>query len=269
MRIPCLIALAIAAGFSTTAATGHEFWIDPHEFQIAPGENIVADLRVGQGFTGVAFSYLPPKFRLFDIVRGDQREAVSMRMGDRPAMDVPALGNGLNVVLHVTTDQRITWSDPEKFRSFVRHKGAAWVLDEHARRGLPDSGFSEFYSRYAKSLIAVGDGAGEDARFGLLTEIVLLENPYTDNMSDGIDLQVFYDGAPRRDAQIEVFARSGETVEKTTVPADGNGRATVPVRPGVVYLLDAVVLRAIEPAFETGPVWESLWASTTFRVPAN
>ena len=75
-------------------------------------------------------------------------------------MNITAPGEGLLTLIHVTTDSRISWDEWEKFESFVRHKDAAWVLDEHRARGLPETGIKENYSRYAKSLVAIGDGDG-------------------------------------------------------------------------------------------------------------
>jgi uncharacterized GH25 family protein len=116
----------------------------------------------------------------------------------------------------------------------------------------------------------VGSGAGADFEAGLLTEIVALENPYTGEMSDGIDVRVLYEGAPRRETQIEVFEKAAdESVTIFTLKTDAEGHATVPVKPGYRYMLDAVVLREPGPevAAEKNVQWESLWANLTFEVP--
>lgn len=252
------------------AAKGHEFWIDPEVFTPEVGGPIVADLRVGQEFRGSGMSYLPPEFRRFDYLLGDRIEAVPGRIGDRPAVQMDAPDDGLMVLVHETTDKIVTYREMEKFGNFVRHKDAEWVLDVHRAKGFPVDTFREVYSRYAKSLVGIGDGQGDDRAFGLLTEIVALENPYTGDMSDGIDVAVLYQGAPRADAQVEIFERAPDgLVEITTVKTDGNGRATVPVRTGYAYMLDAVVLREPDPALaqDRNAIWESLWANLTFAVP--
>ena len=99
-----------------------------------------------------------------------------------------------------------------------------------------------------------------------------MENPYTDDMSDGIDVRLLYQGAPRQDEQVEIYERTEDgEVSVSTVRTDGDGIATVPVKAGARYMLDAVVLR--EPsttlANERNIAWESLWANLTFGVPAN
>ena len=62
----------------------------------------------------------------------------------------------------------------------MKHKAFDSVLEDHQARGLPDTGFRESYRRYAKTLIAVGDGAGNDPSIGPASEIVALSNADTD-----------------------------------------------------------------------------------------
>ena len=252
-----------------TTAKGHEFWIDPMSHQVDAGEPVVAAIRVGQEYKGSSYSYIPQNFRRFEVGFGGEISPVNGVIGDRPAASVPTNGDGLMVLIHATTDTTLGWSSWEKFVNFVKHKDAEWVLEAHSARGLTEGDRRELYSRYAKSLVAVGSGEGADFETGLLTEIVALENPYTGEMSDGIDVRVLYEGAPRSETQIEVFEKaSDESVTIFTVQTDMDGQATVPVKPGHRYMLDAVVLREprAEVAVEKNVQWESLWANLTFEV---
>ncbi|MFA8387724.1 MAG: DUF4198 domain-containing protein [Pelagibaca sp.] len=248
--------------------SAHEFWIDPVEYSVASDGTLVATLRVGENFAGAEQPYLDRSFERFDMQCAGRLAPVPGRAGDRPALNVAAPRDGLCVIIHQTTDYLLTYNEWQKFVDFVEHKDFDGVLAQHAARGLPESGFVELYSRHAKSLIAVGDGAGRDAKVGLLTEIVAEANPYTDNMAGGLPIRVLYNGAPRADAQVELFARPPSGRVKVTLHrTDANGRVILPVQPGYAYLADAVVLRPLEPRAENDPVWESLWASLTFAVP--
>lgn len=262
--------LAVALLSIPQLGFGHEAWIDPERHMVAPGDRIVAAARVGEGYEGASYAFLPPQFLRFDYALGDVVAEVPSRIGDRPAVSMPAPGEGLVALILVSKDSSLVWDEWEKFASFVTHKDADFALDRHRERGLPDEGFKELYSRHAKSLVAVGDGAGSDRAFGLETELVALENPYTGDMEDGLDVELLYRGEPRGEAQIEVFEKdaAGDVVI-STVTTDAAGRATIPVRPGRRYMLDAVVLRepAADKAETSGAVWESLWANLTFAVP--
>ncbi len=254
------------AGAAPLAA--HEFWISPKAYTIEPGGQLVADIRVGQMFRGAAYAYIPNEFKRFDLVQGNAVMPVEGRIGDRPALKMAPPGEGLVVVVHQTGNSVLTYTEARKFRNFVTEKDFAWALEEHAARGLPETGFRERYSRYGKSLIAVGSGVGSDRAVGLETEIVALANPYTDDVSRGLPVRVLYQGQPRVDTQVEIFTNAPDgLVTKTAVRTDARGVAVIPVRPGHEYLVDAVVMRALEPPTANSPVWESLWASLTFAVP--
>lgn len=268
MRLIPLIALTALLLSPAQPVAAHEFWISPNTYMINAGDQLLANLRVGENFKGGASVFLPDRFVRFDVVQDGEPQPVEGRIGDRPALNMPIREDGLLTIVHQTTHNLLTYRDPEKFESFLRHKDAAWVLEAHSERGLPETGFKEMYSRYAKSLIAVGAGEGSDAPVGLITEIVALNNPFTDDLTGGMTLQVLYEGAPRAQAQVEVFARgSDDTVTVTLHQTDEDGRVTIPVAPSTEYLVDAVLLRPVYSDSLDEPVWESLWASLTFSVP--
>ncbi len=268
MRLPILLTLVTMA-LSTAAAKAHEFWLSPEDYTVLPADVMLVRLRVGQGMEGPALSYLPQATARFEVVQGGSIRPVEGRMGDNPALAMVAGDEGLAVLVHETTDSQLTYSDFAVFQRFVAHKDFRTALADHAARGLPDTGFRETYRRYAKSLIAVGSGAGADRAMGLKIEIVALTNPYTDDLSTGMPLLVLLEGAARADAQVELFQTAPDgTVTTTLHRTDAEGRVTVPVLPGMEYLVDTVDLRALpndDPA--AGPVWHSDWASLTFHTP--
>lgn len=255
--------------FSAGSAKAHEFWVSPDEYRITAQDQIQARLRVGEKMKGAELSYLPNDTARFEVIEGEVARPVTARMGDNPALVMDPLGEGLVVVLHETTDARLVYKDFGVFTNFVTHKDAAWALEAHATRGLPQTGFTETFRRYAKSLIAVGDGAGSDRVVGSKIELVAEANPYTDDLSKGMPLRVLLDGTPRANAQVELFATHPDgTVSVSLHRTDNAGRVAVPVERGVAYLVDSVALTALENNDATlGPVWHSDWASLTFQVP--
>lgn len=250
-------------------AMAHEFWISPTQYELPSGGTLKAEFRVGQDFAGAGYVFVPGRSLRFEVVSAEGVTEVTPRVGDRPALNIPAPGEGLNVVVHETADLKLTYREFELFQRFIKHKDWAGLETVHKERGLPEMGFSESYRRYAKALMATGDGAGTDRYMGLDIEIVAVTNPYTDDLAEGMVVDVIYDGAARPDAQVEVFEKDpAGAVESFTTRTDETGRARFDVKPGHEYLVDSVVVRATDNSdFEAGPVWRSLWASLTFRVP--
>ena len=262
--------LALVLSLLALPVSAHELWIEPQEFQVAEGGKIVADIINGQDFAGTKLAYIPQRFAHFLVFRNGQPSQVTGRVGDQPAMDIGALGDGLHVAVYQARNATVDYETWEKFQKFVDHKGFGDVLSRHRARGLPEAGFDEVYSRYSKSLIGVGSGAGADSRTGLTTELVALTNPYTDNLSGGMRLQLFYNNDVRANTQVEVFAKSPTgQMTQAFYTTNGQGIATIPVQAGHIYMADAVVLRepTAQLAADTGAVWETLWANMTWAVP--
>ena len=242
-----------------------------------PADGILTgDLVNGEAFEGVRLPYLPQRTESYIRLHAGNIAEVEMRLGARPGLEIPASGNGLHVIAHQTSYSTVTYDEFAAFLRFAAHKdllgGEEAVLTAHRTRELPEDTFREAYARFAKTLVGVGDGAGEDQRLGLETELVALDNPYTDDLSEGMRVRLYYQGAPRTDEQVEIFERAPDgSVAISTVRTDMRGTAVIGVKPGHDYQLDAVVLREPSAALaaETDAVWETLWANLTFSVPAE
>ncbi|WP_018689652.1 DUF4198 domain-containing protein [Ahrensia kielensis] len=272
MWINRLRIFASVACLFSAPASAHEMWLEGVNYEIDVDEKIVSNLKVGQNFKGSTYSFFPDSFQRFDIALADQLKPVEGRLGNRPTVDINALGEGLNILLYQSNDMIVTYTEFDKFASFVTHKAFENTLAEHEQRGFPKDKFREVYSRYAKSLIGVGNARGADRSYGLETEIVALENPYTDKLDDGFDVKVLYQGSPRKNAQVEVFEKTADAeddVRVFTTRTNDDGIATIAVKPDHIYQLDAVVIRqpANALAQEKNAVWETLWANMTFATP--
>lgn len=260
--------LAVWWAICASIATAHEFWLEPDSFQVTPGASLSVRLKNGEEFQGTTLSFFPRNIARFDVVTKGAAQPVDGRLGDNPALDAPAPGSGLIVVVHETTPSFVTYKNWAKFQKFADHKDFGDWRTRHAALGYPDPPFRERYTRHAKALIAVGDGAGADAPRGLLTEFVALTNPYAPDFDGAMRVQVLLRGSPRGDVQVEVFDRApDDSVSITLHRTDADGIATIPVTPGHDYLFDAVVLEPI--AAPDKAVWDTFWAALTFGVPAR
>ena len=263
------LAFALLMGVTATPLLAHEFWIDSKKFQVETGEKLAAYTKNGQNFKGIDLAYFTKRAARFERVENGVTKPVKARLGDSPVFDKPVETEGLFTLIYQTNPERLTYTEWATFDKFAKHKAFKDVLGRHRSRGLNEEKFVEVYTRFAKGLFAVGTGAGEDAQQGLEIEIVALKNPYTDDVSQGLPVQVFYREKPRINTQVEIFERSSDgKTTITTIQTDGSGIALVPVKSGYAYLLDNVVIREPSPvlADKTGAVWETLWAALTFEV---
>lgn len=258
------------ATLMTGPVVAHEFWIEPVQYQVGESAELEAYLRNGENFEGFASAYVPQRTPRFELVTKGRTDPVVSRLGDNPALKMQPLQAGLNIVVHQSAVSVISYPNWEKFQRFADHKDFPDVLARHRARSLPEAEFREAYTRYSKSLIAVGDGVGSDQLTGLEIELVSLQNPYIDDVTGGITFKAYYQGEVRANGQIELFEKSpvGE-VSVTLYRTDDQGIVVLPVKSAHSYLVDMVVLREPSQALaeEKKAVWETLWASLTFAVP--
>lgn len=246
-------------------SSAHELWVEPEIWSVEPGAEIVADLRNGENFKGAALAWFDRSVARADLEIAGKTVPYSARMGDRPALVSEAFASGLAVLVHETTPSEIRYQTWKKFQKFIDHKDLGVSKSAHLAAGHPESGFTESYTRHAKSLVKVGDGAGQDRAFGLETEFVALTNPYAAEFDGQMRVKVLYNNAERANVQVEIFERGPDaSVDVRLTETDASGIATIPVQKGHSYLLDAVVLRG---STRDGAIYDTLWAALTFHVP--
>lgn len=257
--------LALATALTLCAATlhAHEFWVEPLSYQVQLGDEVRLDLRVGQMLQGRSYPYLSHKFARYELTDETGVRALSGNEGDLPSVVYKASVPGLHVVAYHALPERLTYDDFESFVAFVEEEGLATIIARHHERGLPETGFTEAYSRNAKALVQVGPMIDEqtDRVTGLPFELVALENPYSKR--DKLSVRLLWQGVKVPGAQVALFHRiaSGEVV-RSTYRTDLDGVVSIPLMSGGTYLLSAVHLE--ERSAESGEVWHSTWASLAF-----
>ena len=262
LRLLFVIALCLSR---PGLALAHEFWIEPEKYQVETNEPLIANLVIGQGFEGSPQMFFDTRIERFELRQGDQVAPYAGRMGDIPALTTELSEPGLLVIVPQTQPSSLKYQDWAKFQAFIDEKDLGDVRSRHDARGLPENGFYESYTRYAKALVSIGAGQGADQRTGMEIEFVVGANPYTDDLPQGLPIQLWYQEHPLTETQITVFDRASDgQVRVDRYISDHSGKAIVPTTPGHSYLLDAVVLRSAPQDSEA--VWDTLWASLTFFV---
>ncbi len=271
IRFSATLLASLLLSLSVTAQA-HEFWIEPRDFTPNVGAQLQADIKVGQRLTGRPLKFIPNLFESFEVIRGNERAAITSEDRAVPAVDEKNTEDGLVILAYSSTPRSLRYGIGMKFGRFLQKEGMPWVMERHQQRGLPEKGFVEAYSRFAKSLVKSGSGKGKDRTIGLELELVLLTNPYLATETN-LSVKVLWEGEPLAGAQLSAFFKpdsaSTEGMVLIRYQTDQDGVVTLPRpgRPGTM-LLNAVHM--IEPnkatMLKTGAVWESLWASTTFAI---
>jgi uncharacterized GH25 family protein len=249
---------------------GHELWIDTTDFKVEKDTLLNLNLRNGENFDGFSLGYFDRSVKELYWRQNGKKFNNNSRQGDNPALQISPTDNGLISIIYVSKPSIIKYKDFSKFQNFVIEKHSPNALEIHKNLDFPRENFSELYTRYSKALVGVGTSKGFDTENNLELELVALENPYADNMDDGIEILALYNGNPRAFSNLNVFERSNtdSSVNTFVVKTNDKGVAVVEVKNDCTYLIDNVIIRpANEKLFkERGVIWESLWAALTFSV---
>ena len=249
---------------------GHELWIDTTDFKVEKDTILNLNLRNGENFDGFSLGYFDRSVKELYWRQNGKKFNNNSRQGDNPALQISPTDNGLISIIYVSKPSIIKYKDFSKFQNFVMEKHSPSAVDIHKNLDFPLKNFSEIYTRYSKALVGVGTSKGFDTENNLELELVALENPYTDNMADGIEILALYNGNPRALSNLNVFERSNtdSSVNTFVVKTNDKGVAVVEVKNDCTYLIDNVIIRPANKKLfkDRGVIWESLWAALTFSV---
>lgn len=294
VRFSCLLASCLifwVAASPLNRSLAHEVWIEPNAPYLSPGEDLLADLRIGDMFSGDHLIYIPQQTERLLILTGGGSLDLTPRVGSRPVISVPAqkladYSGGL-VAVYQSANSYAHYSAQEKFFSFAEKKGAGGVRQGHQSRQLPESGFVERYKRFAKALITIGPASGKasektsgkdggkdggaihDRVVGMELEFLLLGKTRLSSSRQKFRFQLLYQGNLLPGAQVTLFSRDRDgAVVSSKMMTDEQGAVIISAEAGHRYLMDHVTLRDTDPDRDRNrPVWESLWASYTFAGP--
>lgn len=278
LRALALLLLATHAG----ATLAHEYWLDPVGTQWQAGDMLQADIRNGQDFTGTPYPFDPQGLARAGLISDHERRALTGRLGDYPAIEIPLTDAGLNLLLLETTRRELKYKAYSDFETFLDYHGLQAIKQRHKDRGLPSEGIVENYYRYCKALVdvtaadaspAISETNTEESAQGEPSnstaalqpqnqrfELVALENPFD---VDTLSLQLLFEAAPLENRQVELFHRnSNDVVARLTAVTDEVGIVRFDVSSSGDYLVNSVLL--LEPDAPTAH-WVTLWASLFFQ----
>lgn len=239
----------------------HEFWLQPESYVTKPGMTVPVRIKAGEGFEGIEYPWIPS--RAIEAGATPQHDVL------RPSPQLPALKltpakEGLTVLHYRSKPTELKYDRFQDFTDFLEEDGLQWVEARHRARKLPDTGWMEAFTRYAKTLIKVGDGEGQDNPGLMPYEWVALANPYT-TTAQTHTLQLLDKGKPVPDTQVTYFTRgSGATgeMERSIAYTDATGSVQIPALANTEYLVSSVIMT--ELGSEKLP-WQSHWISITFK----
>ena len=237
----------IAAALFSSAASAHDFWLEPSNYRPAVGELVTLRLRVGEHFHGDVVPRNPKLIERFIARQGSTETAIET--------DAIGIGEPGTIVIGYRSKPRRIELPAAKFEAYLAEEGLEHVIATRKNRGESDRPGRELFSRSSKSLLFAG-GSYEDVtkplgfRFELVPEAI---------PESTLTARLLFEGRPV--ANVLVIAMHSDGGQPVSARSDRDGRVVLPLARKGVWLAKAVHMIEAKSA---GADWESLWASLTF-----
>jgi len=256
-----IVATTVAALAAAPALQAHDFWIAPSRFHPDPGTTVAIGLRTGQNFVGDAVRRSDAGIERFFVRQAGRDEPVTGIDGADPAGWLRVDGEATAIVAYRSRPAFIEMP-PDKFEAYLRMEGLERIVEIRRQRGTSATPGREYFSRYAKALLAGRRESDAVTRpVGLEFEIVPEADP-TARLGP-FRGRVLYEGEPLAGALV-VAMLDGEPSAKLATRSDSRGSFTFSLpRPGV-WLIKSVHMIRVWWWFSRAD-WESFWASLTFE----
>ena len=247
--------------FQTTLVRAHEMWLEPINFTPTINETLSAHIKVGQNFNGESYPYIKSETKSLKLFNQQKLIKLKHRDGDYPAIQSLVKKKGLYVLSYESVPEKVNYSSFDQFKLFLEEQGI-WESWSKENRSFINSVIKEIYTRYAKSLIQVGNTYEEDFNTGLPFELIALKNPYLPNNNQGIPVVLLYNNKPFPNSTLTIFKRKNNNISIDKITTDQNGKAFIKFGGGGIFLINAVHFIKNK---KNNADWHSLWASLTFE----
>jgi hypothetical protein len=278
------LAAAVLLLAAARVSAGHDFWLVPDAFRLAPGGSLVVRGQTSSLFPTSESAVAAERIldaRLLGArdsaaVTDMGRAGTSLLLRHRPS----AAGQH---VLAVRIAPRFVRETPASLRRYMELEGAPELLAHYEGQGLlpaiesPDS-LTRSYEKYAKTIVEVGSGPRAFDRIaGHPLEIVPLSDPSSLGSGDTIGVRLLFRGVPLAGSHVHAGSIANTPSSRADTSAarraargdvhlvtDSAGVIRLPIRgPGIwnIRTLHIVPSSGIIPSD-----WEVHWATLVFLV---
>ena len=253
---------------AVSAASGHDYWIQPDALHPRAGAQVPVRLFVGDGFnpeTERNYSKkMTVRFQLLSPM-GKRNLMQADRNGQKPVAVITPQDSG-TYLLSMQRDWARIELKPKKFNDYLEHEGLQNILELRKKSGELDKVGNERYRRYLKSAVRVGDSTDGHyrRRLGHRLEIIPQSDPTVARAGDTVAFRVTFEGQPLRHVQLFALRRHDQQTTKQQQTTSAGGIAGFHITGPGTWMVRLVHMQRCTD--EPGMDWESFWASYTFGV---
>jgi uncharacterized GH25 family protein len=251
---------------ATMPIFAHDLWLVPDKFTANPGESLTLFANTGMDFPNSLNAITKERIDRFILIG---------KTGEQKLSQFKALGKSLTAasklkkpgtyVAAISLKPKEIKLKAKEFNEYLLHDGLSMIYELRKKKGILDKDAVEHYSKYAKTIIRVGNQLDDTPTEPLMLpiEIVPGVNPYSLKRGDSLEVTVFFKGQQLSNAELAwSFPGQGEKFAGVT-KTDANGKAAIPLVKTGAYVIRLTHMEWVKKKTHE---WESYWASLTFEV---
>lgn len=252
----------------SSAASAHDYWLQPERFVVPVDAEFAVRLFVGDEFQSeLERPYQPQPTLGFRLISRRQTRDLKPEgvAGKKPLIRMRIRRAGTHLLAMERDVQYITLK-PEKFNRYLKHEKLGAALKARRDAGELNRPGRERYSRFLKCLIDAGPERDDTWKRVLKQrlEIVPLTDPAGWKKNGRMKVRVLFAGKPLPATAVFRHYKAGSKVQTISATTDKNGTATFKVPGSGTYLVRLVYMRRCD---DKRADWESFWGALSFAVP--
>ncbi len=262
-----LVLLAVSILFAASVAIlAHDFWLVPKKFRINPGDSMTISANSGMDFPNSLNAVSPDRIDQFILVGESKKENITKFTVKGTSLTANYVFQKPGTfVFAVALKPREIKLTGKEFNEYLLHDGLPQIYELRKKEGILDKDAVEYYSKYPKTIIQVGNKIDNSPTqsIGLPIEIVPKVNPYELRKGDELEVAVLFRGKPLPDAEIAWSHPGRGEGFAGSIKTDELGQASIPLIKAGPYVIRLTHMEWVKkPTHE----WESYWTSLTFEV---
>ncbi len=205
--------------FVSAILWAHEFWLQPSQFFVQPGSVIKLHLLVGENFNGDSWanrSTRTDKLLHYQYHKVTDITA-SIKNDDTTACNIRLSEAGTHL-LYLHSNPSYIALDADKFNDYLADDGLDNIVALRQQNKELNKPARERYERFSKTFIQCGNVSSPlpAAQNDAMLDMQLLNNPYTINSDNTLQIQAFFNQRPLTNKKIVAWHKTKEGVFQNT-----------------------------------------------------
>lgn len=262
MKAIFALAFLIPAGL-----LAHDLYIMPDQFEVNPGGAVTFSIYSGDDFPQTTSRVQLQRLRNPKLhSRGSAPVLPEFQLDGVRAIATVQTGKAGHIVLTVESEARVEGMKAGEFLDYLKEENLTEIIEAREKQGEASKDAKERYTKFAKTILRVGEGDGSfNQPVGLLIEFVPEKDPLSLKSGEALPVRLLFRGAPVPGVQV-IGARTQSSGPATIAPlsrTDADGRISIPANGAGKWRLHAIYMeRMKDPTAD----WESFWATLTFEI---